>query len=237
MRLHLLMIAILLTGLFVNCGGDEAQAPEPPKSHARYVVGMKVHVGETSVAPDWVDDEGGIINLDGQKYVWVKGEGDSKESKIAKRTAIGDAQARMAESISVVVASQFAQAWDALGLNDKENIEMVKQGLIATKSLVNVRGFRLIKKHKEQVAIVKTLKPDGEPGQLGSPMIRYTVMMAMPYAEYIRVRDNTVERMKKEAKPNDRQKVLIEKAEKKLEEIDSNPPELKVPDKTPLPRV
>lgn len=231
----LMAVLVLLTYALVECGGGGGNQARPTTTTSRpttplvrYAVGMYVPVGRVRNPPSWIDLDGGITSYDGIKFTWIKGVGLSKSQKIAKRSARADAQGNLSEAISVIVARQFAQAWEALGVGDDEQIEQVKQGLTATKSRVTVRGFRILRSHREQVASIIDLRPNGQPGRLGKVKWRYYVMMGLPYQRYKRMRDNVVKRVIRRA-PNNRQKQLIRKAENQLKKLDGDPKELEVP--------
>jgi len=205
--------------------------PEPPKQQGPlYNIGMWIPVGERVATPDWVDQEGGIIDVGGTKYMWFKGEGDSVDRTVSLRTARGDAQARLAETLKLVVNSQYAQAWDALGIGQDETVEKVKQGVIATKTNVTVSGFKLLESHKQQMAqLVKLPQGDIKASDLGNKNVwRYSVKMAIPYSEYTRLREELMSKVKEQAVANDRQKALLDKADKALQDIDKDPKEINV---------
>ncbi len=228
----LMAVLVLLTYALVECGGGNqrpaSSRPTTTKPLVRYAVGMYVPVGRVRNPPSWIDLDGGITSYDGIKFTWIKGVGLSKSQKIAKRSARADAQGNLSEAISVIVIRQFAQAWEALGVGNDEQIEQVKQGLTATKSRVTVRGFRILRSHREQVAAILDLRPDGTPGRLGKVEWRYYVMMGLPYARYKRMRDKVARRAIRRA-PNNRQKQLIRKADNALKKLDGDPKELEVP--------
>ncbi len=225
----LMAVLVVFTYVLVACGGGkQTKPPKTTKPLVRYTVGMFVSVGRATTTPSWTDLEGGITSFGGVKFTWIKGVGLSKSQSIARKSAKADARGNLAEAISVIVARQFAQAWEALGVGDDEQIEQVKQGLTATKSRVTVRGFRTLRSHKEQVAPIVSLRPDGQPDRLGKAKWRYHVMMGLPYARYKRMRDNVVRKVIRRA-PNNRQKELIRKANKQLKKLDGDPKELEVP--------
>jgi len=241
MRKKLLIISLftlMLMMFSLQCNDTQPiPQPEPPPKHTGplYNVGMWIPVGERSATPDWLDQEGGITDVGGTKYMWLKGEGDSVDRTVAMRTARGDAQSRLAESLKLIVNSQYAQAWDALGIGQDESVEKVKQGVIATKTTVTVSDFRVLETHKQQMAqLVKLPQGDPKASDLGKVNIwRYTVKMAIPYSEYKRLREELMSKVKEQAVANERQKALIDKADKALQDIDRDPKEVSVKSTTP----
>lgn len=238
-----IQIPALLVGAMIlaGCGGSKESAKATPPQESKpqapvvqqpqapkqfYTVGQLIPLGEKKSSPEWTQYEGGIIEIDDEKQLWIKGDGESKSDKIAKRFAEGDAQGRLSESISNVIASQFAQAWESLGVGEEESIQQAGIGLTATKTRVRVRGFRLLKSFKQQVAPIEFLSSDGQPQKLGSARWQYVVMMGMPYQYYLEHRDNVVKQYEKQATP--RQKQLLDKAEQALQSLDNEPNELSI---------
>ena len=216
----LIIFLLLLLSIFKCNDGSDYSKPISDDVYSyqnKYSVGMNVPIGiNQQKKPDWVDLEGGIITIEGNKYLWFKGEGSSKNEKIAKTSAKMDAYSQISESVNLAIANEFAQAWESMGINDDEQVEEVKSGLLGTKSIVNIQGIRILKSYKQQIATVKSLEK-GNP-ELGKSRWKYIIMIVIPYKQYTDVRQNIVNDFKKSASLQ--QKRLLNKAENFLKKID-----------------
>ncbi len=217
-KLLLMMLLIAISSNITSCGvpNGKSNTLKKTKTIAHYT--RRVPNLGLGRPPDWIVSEGGITTFGGAKFAWIKGMGLSRSQKMAKRLAQEDVQGNMLEVISLIVTRQFTKTWKALGVGDDQLIEQVKQSLATTKSRVTIGGFRVLRSHREQVAPILSLKPDGQPGRRGKAKWRYYVMMGMAYQKYKNLRNLVAKKVSRKAS-ND-QKELIQKACKELKRLD-----------------
>ena len=183
-----------------------------------YAPGQKVVLNPNKSKPAWTNKEGGIDKIDGEKHVFFKGEADSKHKKSAVSSARGEAQGKAVDAINLLVATQFAEAWETLGVGKREDMERVREGLIATKNRMRIRGLRLIESYTEQVGVVKEVRDDRP--VFSHREVRAYALYGLPYDKYVKMRDRLINQMKRDIRPNNRQKKLIRKVEKELDRLD-----------------
>ncbi len=205
-------MTLLFSLFFFKCNGDGTR----PENH--YIRGQKVLLVVDKAKPSWTRREGGIGQIDGEKYVFFKGEADSKYRKVALESAKADAMQKSAQSIRLIIATQFAEAWQSLGVGKREDMERVREGLVVTKSFVRLRGLRLLSSYTEDLGVVESVK-DKRP-IFSHKETRAYVLYGMPYHIYIQIRDKQIRKTRKEVKPNTRQKYLIKKIQRALKIID-----------------
>ncbi len=174
---------------------------------------------DPNIKPEWTKHESGVVNIEGIKYVWFKGMGKSKSNseQSARLAAEADAQAKVSKALNVLIATQFKQTWETIGEGNREDMERVRRGITVSRSKTRLHNFRVLDLYKEKIGIVKYVKG-------GRPIFKYTeyhvyVRMAMPYEDFIRYRDQIIERIRKR-KANSRQRRIIRKVKKELNKVD-----------------
>ena len=183
-----------------------------------YAPGQKILLSKDKAKPTWTGKEGGIGKIDGKKYVFFKGEADSKYRKTAIESAKADARAKAANSISILIATQYAEAWESLGSGKREDMETVREGLVATKGTVRLAGLRLLNTYMEQLGVVDRVE-DGNP-KFSHREVRAYALFGIDYNRYINIRDRLINKVSKTVEANSRQKKLIGKIQGALKKLD-----------------
>ena len=208
---HFLAFAVILIISFSFCNGAS-------RAELAYAPGQKILLSKDKAKPIWTGKEGGIGKISGKKYVFFKGEADSKYRKSAMESAKADARAKAANSISVLIATQYAEAWESLGTGKREDMETVREGLIATKGTVRLSGLRLLNTYTEQLGVVETVE-DGNP-KFSHREVRAYALFGINYDRYIKIRDRLINKVSKTVEANSRQKKLIGKIQGALKKLD-----------------
>jgi hypothetical protein len=202
-----LFIAIFAVSL-VACGGGGSKGKTSNKpATGKY----KITVIEKMNYGPWVLDTAKIGKRNGEKVMMFTGMGTGEDRKAAEETAILDAQTTAASAIRTIATKQVARAWERVGIPGRtEQGEQVTRGLQAAVSKnVNVSGLIPVNKGYRYVK-----KPGYE-----RPFYEFYVQMAIPYQRYVELRDGVINKNKRKYRLNNRQKVLYNRTEKALKEL------------------
>ncbi|MDH4129806.1 MAG: hypothetical protein OEV44_13695 [Spirochaetota bacterium] len=205
---------ILITSVFIITLNSCSNNTQPDKF---YAPGQKILLSKDNAKPEWVNQEGGIAVFDGEKYAYFKGEADSKYRRAAIESAKGEAQAKAANSINLLVATQYAEAWETLGISQREDMERVREGLIASKGFARVNGT-VLKSYTEDLGVIKKVD-EGRP-IFSHREVRAYILYGIPYSYYMKLRDQLIDQTERNIQATNRQKKLIDKVRDELNKLD-----------------
>ncbi len=155
-----LPVIMLVSIILIQC--DQPEAPQ-------YPIGEYIAIQGSKNVPDWIKRKNGIIDHLGEKYVWFKGKGISKQSAMSKTLAKKDSITNSAKAIALI-SQKYRQ-----------------QNLVTNNIKTGLKGYLTIRTYKKQTAVVTKLMSDNSPdlSQLTKLRWEYEVMMGCPYRIFI----------------------------------------------------
>ncbi len=202
--LFVMAFAISITA----CGGGKKGGGGGKTPGSQY----KVQVLESSPGGGaWILNGARIGKHMDEKAIMFIGMGVAEDQQAARDLAKLNAQATAASSIKTLATRQVARAWERVGIPGRtEQGEQVTRGLEAAVSKnVDVSGLNPVRHYYRYVK---------KPGYT-RPFYEWYTEMAMPYKKYKELRDGVVQKNKNKYRLNNRQRVLYNRTEKALQEL------------------